>query len=97
MAHRNLALHVLFDQGIVGLGLFIVLVSGARSRLVVAARRQPDASYVASALVGFLVVGIFDSLLDVPRVAFLFYLLLFVALILPRDAAPKALSGGRGA
>ena len=30
-------------------------------------------------IVGFLVVGLFDSLLDVPRVAFLFFLLLLLA------------------
>jgi hypothetical protein len=33
--------------------------------------------------VGLLVVGLFDSLLDMPRVAFLFYLLVALAWILP--------------
>jgi hypothetical protein len=36
------------------------------------------------------VVGFFDSLLDVPRVAFLFYLLLLTALVLPRYVPPEA-------
>ena len=37
---------------------------------------------VGAALAGFLIVGMFDSLLDVPRVAFLFYLLLVWGLAL---------------
>jgi hypothetical protein len=81
---KSLVLNVLFDQGIVGLGLFVMLVVGALWRLLFVVYRHTDAPYVASALIGFLIIGLFDSLLDVPRVAFLFYLLLFVAIVLPR-------------
>ena len=92
-------LNVLFDQGIVGLALFLILVGGALWRLFFVAYRHTDAPYLASALIGFLIVGIFDSLLDVPRVAFLFYLLLLIALLLPRTGAtavePKTYAGGR--
>jgi len=56
-------------------------------RLVVAARRWPFAPALASALIGFLLVGLFDSLLDVPRVAFVFYFLLFLVLLLPVNPA----------
>ena len=80
---KNLALNVLFDQGAIGLALFAGLVGGALVRLTLGrACRHPDAPFIAASLIGFLVVGAFDSLLDVPRVAFLFYLLLLVSLLL---------------
>jgi len=82
---KNLGLNVFFDQGIVGLLLFLMLTGGVLYRLVAGnACGQPVAPYVAAALTGFLIVGLFDSLLDVPRLAFLFYLLTFVGLALPR-------------
>jgi O-antigen ligase len=81
---KNLALDVIFDQGFVGLVLFVFLLLAALARLVFGTtRRQPFAPYLAAALAGFVVVGAFDSLLDVPRVAFLFYLILLTSLILP--------------
>jgi hypothetical protein len=45
------------------------------------------AAYLAS-LIGFQVVGLFDSLLDVPRLALLFYLLLLAALMQPSRTRP---------
>jgi len=76
-----------------------MLVGGALWRLFFVAYRHTDAPYLASTLIGFLIVGIFDSLLDIPRVAFLFYLLLLIALLLPRTGAtavePKTYAGGR--
>ena len=87
---KNLALNVLFDQGILGLACFAMLVSIALWRLAVGhARRHPLAPYIAAALAGYLVVGMFDSLLDVPRVAFLFYLALLWGLAL-RDRSASA-------
>ncbi|MEO8304459.1 MAG: hypothetical protein ABI724_10090 [Betaproteobacteria bacterium] len=88
---KNMALNVLFDQGVVGLVLLTMLIFVASWRLVFGrASAHPLAPYLAAALAGFLVVGLFDSLLDVPRVAFLFYLLLFASLALrahPQDAS----------
>ena len=37
---------------------------------------------LAASLTGFAVVGLFDSLLDVPRLAWLFYLLVLLATVL---------------
>jgi hypothetical protein len=92
---KNLALNVLFDQGVVGLALFSALVAIALWRLVAGrASAHPLAPYLASALAGFLVVGAFDSLLDAPRAAFLFYLLLTSGLAL---RAPLAMATGKGA
>jgi hypothetical protein len=78
---KNIALNVLFDQGIVGVVLLTMLLCIALWRLTIGhARAHPLAPYLAAALVGFLIVGIFDSLLDAPRIAFLFYLVLLLSL-----------------
>ncbi|MBU6259771.1 MAG: hypothetical protein KGO01_15245, partial [Burkholderiales bacterium] len=80
---KNLFLHLLFEQGGVGLALFLTLLAGAFWRLTAGHARDHElAPPIAGALVGFVVVGCFDSLVDVPRVAFLGYLLMLVALTL---------------
>ena len=81
---KNLFLHQVVEQGVVGALLLAALVAAALWRLAVgAARREPLAPPLAAALVGFLLIGVGDSLLDAPRIAFLFYLLLMAALTLP--------------
>ncbi len=81
---KNLALNLLFDQGMLGLALFgCLLVAGLWRLAFGSARQHPLAPALAAALVGFVVVGAFDSLLDVPRVAFLFYVLLLAGFSLP--------------
>lgn len=81
---KNMALHVLFEQGLLGLGLLAALVGGALWRVTLGhAREHPLAPPVAASLVGLLVIGLFDSVLDAPRVAFLFYLVVLFALSLP--------------
>ena len=87
---KNLALDLLFDQGVLGLALFTMLVGGALMRTMLGrARRHPDAPYVAAAMIGFGIVGAFDSLLDVPRVAFLFYFVVMIGLMLRNPRAIK--------
>ncbi len=89
---KNIVLDVLFDQGAIGLALFALLVGGAFLRTAVGRTfRHPDAPYVAAAIAGYLVVGAFDSLLDVPRVAFAFYLVVVIGLMLRN---PRAASAG---
>jgi hypothetical protein len=84
---KNMLLHVLFEQGAVGLLLFSTLVLAAVWRVTGGkARDHTAAPATAAAIVGFLIVGLFDSLLDMPRVAFLFYLVVGLALILPARA-----------
>ena len=76
---KNLFVHTVFDQGLIGAALLSLLVLGALARLTLGpARSNPLAPSVAGALAGFLVVGMFDSLLDVPRMAFLFYFLVLL-------------------
>ncbi|MDP2369460.1 MAG: hypothetical protein Q8M25_14715, partial [Rhodoferax sp.] len=95
---KSMFMHVLFDQGIVGLTLWGLLLAGALWRVSLGdARQHPLAPAVAASLIGFVVVGLFDSLLDVPRLAWLFYLLLLVALTLrgpPRAGVAGSLAHG---
>jgi len=85
---KNLALDILFEQGIVGIIVFAVLFGAALARLARACSAHLEAAYVVAALIGFVVVGFFDSLLDAPRLAFLFYLLLLVGLVFPAEPGP---------
>lgn len=87
---KSMGMNVLFDQGMVGVTLLGVLLAGALWRTSFGkARQNPLAPALAAGLTGFIMVGLFDSLLDVPRLAWLFYLLVLVALTLPPWRAPQ--------
>lgn len=78
---KNMFLHVLFEQGILGLAALGALIAVALIRSLSGRRaHHPLAPAMVAGIIGFLVVGLFDSLLDVPRVAFLFFLLLLLAI-----------------
>ena len=78
---KNLLVNVLFDQGILGLLLFMLLTVCALWRLNLGKARQNELSpYLSAAIIGFLVVGMFDSLADVPRLAMLYHLLILYSL-----------------
>lgn len=78
---KNLFLHVLFEQGASGLLGFVTLVAAAAMRTVAGYRsHHPYGPAIAAGSAGFLVVGLFDSLLDVPRVAFLFFIVILLAI-----------------
>lgn len=86
---KNVALHVLLDQGLLGLLLLAALGTGALWRVCLGnARTHVLAPSLAGAIVGFVVVGLFDSLLDAPRVAFVWYSLLLAMLTLPAASRP---------
>ena len=99
---KNMFLHVLFDQGILGLALWSLLVGGALTRLTVGkARVHPLAPAMVASLRGFAIVGLFDSLLDVPRLAMLFYLLVLIGLTVKikvpeREREQAAINAGDG-
>lgn len=85
---KNILVNVLFDQGYVGLALFLLLTAGALWRLNLGkARHHELAPYLSASIIGFLVIGMFDSLIDVPRVELVYYLLLI--LVLSSVAADK--------
>lgn len=88
---KSLWLNVLFDQGAVGLALFALLWLAALWRVTLGnGRDHPLAPPVAGALAAFAIVGLFDSLLDAPRVALLFYFVLMLSLAI-RPARADAL------
>lgn len=95
---KNLLVAVAIDQGLFGAVVLAALVFAALWRLLAGAAKSLEISpYIAASLVGFLVVGIFDSLVDVPRVAYQFYFLAFVALLLgKRPRAPGGKHRGEG-
>ncbi|MFN0159928.1 MAG: hypothetical protein ACKVQQ_01785 [Burkholderiales bacterium] len=81
---KNILIHVLFEQGGIGLIAFLLVIALATWR---AARAGGDASLLAVAIGGFMVVGMFDTLIDVTRLSMLFY---FLVLVCARRAAPGA-------
>lgn len=87
---KNVLMHVLFEQGLIGLTLWTLLVGGTLLRLGAGrARDHPLAPVLAASLAAFVTVGLFDSLLDVPRVATLFYFLVIAGLTLKVKSEPK--------
>ncbi|KQP23135.1 hypothetical protein [Pseudorhodoferax sp. Leaf267] len=84
----NLYLETLIERGAVGLALLAALVAMAWWRLVFGAAREAQAApYLAAALASGCALGLVSSVMDVPRIAFLFLLLAFWSLHLPAPAA----------
>lgn len=93
---KSVFLNMLFDQGALGLLAFVSLCLAVAVRLLVRRAYWTPAPYFLAALISFIVVGLFDSLVDVPRLAVLFYLCCFALLIfrperLGKTAAPQGL------
>lgn len=87
---KNLAVHLLFEQGLLGLAAFLLASLVALWRVTFgAAAGHPAAAMLAAGLVGLGVVGAVDSVLDMPRVAFLAYLFVALALVLPAHGDRK--------
>ena len=86
---KSLALQLLVETGWCGALSMLGLLALAGLRLLrQAAGGDQGALACAAALLGFLVVGLFDSLLDVPRIALLCYLMLLCALLHPPPSPP---------
>lgn len=76
---KNMLVHLLVEQGLLGLGLFCLMTALAIWRLAFGvAREHSSAPYFLAAIAGFWIVGLFDSLVDVPRLAVAYYLLILV-------------------
>jgi len=79
---ENIFVHFLFEQGWGGLIFFIALILFASCRLfVLASRGEFLALTILVSFAGFVTVGTFNSLFEFPRIALLFYLLLFFSLL----------------
>lgn len=76
---KNLWVHIYFDQGVLGL-VSLMGFLGATLLAAVGRARQGDAwaLAVSAAMASFLTVGLFGGLLDMPRVIFIAYLMLFI-------------------
>ena len=78
---KNLFIHILFEQGWLGLAAFIALLATAMGALLRRSGRDALALTQLVSFAGFLIVGMVDSLIDDPRLGFLFFWLLIIALI----------------
>lgn len=80
---KNLPLHVLFDQGWLGVGALFLLLLKAIVNCCRQITKQHNAfmAILLSAFSGFMVEGLVDSPFDAPRLTLLFFLLMFFALI----------------
>ena len=87
---KNLQINTLFDQGIFGLAISTLLWLAALWRLNIGRGARHELSpYLTASIVGFLVVGMFDSLTDVPRLAIIYYLILIYAMMLNINIAGR--------
>ncbi|MBO8085320.1 MAG: hypothetical protein J7D61_04705 [Marichromatium sp.] len=86
----NLWVHLLVERGLLGLAVLLLLLLVA-SRGLLAGRVVSPAFGITVwlALLGFLAVGTFGTLLDAPRVALLFYLLALMGLPLQVETPPS--------
>lgn len=84
---KNLALNLYFELGLFGLLAFGAVLLGALASLLARAwRGDTTAACWFVSLTGFLIVGLFDSLIDVPRITLLFLLLLCASQLRPAAA-----------
>lgn len=85
---KNLYLHAYVEQGWTGIGALLLLLGYVAMRL---ARRawqgRPGAAVLLAALTGLLLVGCFDSVIDVPRLTLLALLLVMSACLQPVQQA----------
>lgn len=93
---KNVLGYFYFEGGVLGLMVFaltIALVGYRLSHRIVA--RDPFAVILASAIAGVLFVGVFDSLFDDPRIAFLFTLLIWLSLLKPVEVVANPSGSNR--
>ena len=87
---KSLFVGVLFDQGWLGLIALTALLVTAVARAASNALRGHTASAAAlAALLSFLVVGLFDTLIDSPRYLMLLLLLVWLACATPERMTPR--------
>ena len=92
----SLYLEMLLDQGVLGLCLLLALLALAIVNLLQSPRHEHElAPYLLAALLACMTAGLFVSVLDMPRVAFLFYLLLCCALFIDHGPGTITLSPAR--
>jgi len=87
---HNLALQVYFDQGWFGVIVLGVFVGYVFSRLLGrAGKGEHFAVILFASLSGFIMVGLFGSLMDTPRLTLMFFLIAFVGILGGRYQRPS--------
>ncbi len=87
---KNIWLEVVFNQGWIGLALFVLLIGSAALRqLREALRGNSTATALLSSVLGLLAVGAFDSVLDAPRLVLLLTMLMAVSFMTRPDHARR--------
>jgi hypothetical protein len=95
---KNQYLMSLFECGALGLVALIVLTGTALAGAIRAIRRgEPMGAAVLGSLVAFLLSGLFDNLLEVPRLAALFYIVAFSGLTMMHTSMPRQIRADRAA
>lgn len=88
---KNVLVHTLFETGWAGLAAAALLLAAAAGALGRRALRgETEALIYLASLTGFLMVGLFDSLFDVPRLTLAFFLVLTAACATPRQRRQAA-------
>ena len=87
---KNLILHFFVENGIIGLAAFVAAMGLAVARLSRAKASQALLAHgLIAALISFLLVGLFGTLVDNTRPALLFYMTLLWALSFRRTEARR--------
>ncbi|MEW9899348.1 hypothetical protein ABWL39_12050 [Chitinivorax sp. PXF-14] len=87
---KNMWLHVYYEQGLAGVLSFCCVLAAAVASLLSRHRRDDRLAVpMLAGLIGLLAVGLFDSLLDFGRIAWLFYLVLWLSLMKSVPTAPS--------
>lgn len=91
---KNFAVNLFFEQGWFGLAAMALLLCYTSVDLLVRALHgATDAAIYLAALAGIMVVGMFDSIFDVPRLTLLTFLVLSVASLRARNIEHNAQAG----
>jgi len=81
---KNLFVNVYFDSGIIGLFMFILLIGYSTTNMF---KQYSNKNYFSYAcllcVIGFLCVGCFGTMIDGPRISFLFYFIILINLASP--------------
>jgi O-antigen ligase len=87
---ENLFLHTFFEQGLVGLVVLLALVAVGSGRLLSARRVDGLQAAFLSAIAGLLAMGTLNTVINAPRPALVFFLLLFAGLLAPYQREARA-------
>jgi hypothetical protein len=91
----NVYLMLFFETGILGLAAYLALAGAALIGALAAARSAiPGAAPVAGAVAAFLVSGLFDDVVEAPRIATLFFLICLCGVISRPGAVGLTSAGG---